>query len=151
MEGGSVGHNIERDPPCQAWFNLVQGFQRRRFKCESLRRTTTDAKWWQKLTWPLARRAKKKMTITIRRSIISWAFPCKSVWTVFFWVMASLSRFIRSSFSFINFSSSVWLSNPPCCCCCCIWVFTNSNLGCNCWIRLVSCAINRKHFLFTFF
>ena len=63
MEGGSVGHNFERDPPkdhpCQVWFNLVQGFQRRRFKCESLWRTTTDAKWWQKLTWPLARWAKK--------------------------------------------------------------------------------------------
>jgi hypothetical protein len=52
MEGGSVGNNFERDPPkdhpCQNWFNLVQGFQRRRFKCESLRRTTdgrtTDAK-----------------------------------------------------------------------------------------------------------
>jgi hypothetical protein len=38
-------------------FNLVLQFQRRRFKCESLRRTT-DAKWWQKLTWPLARWAK---------------------------------------------------------------------------------------------
>jgi hypothetical protein len=37
-------HNFERDPPkdhpCQVWFNSVQGFQRRRFKCESLRRTT---------------------------------------------------------------------------------------------------------------
>jgi hypothetical protein len=55
MEGRAVGHNFERDPPkdhpCQVWFNLVQGFQRRRFKCESLRRTT-DAKWWQKLTLP---------------------------------------------------------------------------------------------------
>ena len=44
MEGGSVRHNFERDPPkdhlCQVWFNLVQRFQRRRFKCESLRRTT---------------------------------------------------------------------------------------------------------------
>jgi hypothetical protein len=44
MEGGSVAHNFERDPPkehpCQVWFNLVQGFQRRRFKCESLRHTT---------------------------------------------------------------------------------------------------------------
>jgi hypothetical protein len=41
---GSVGHNFERDPakdpPCQAWFNLVQGFQRTRFKCESLPRDT---------------------------------------------------------------------------------------------------------------
>jgi hypothetical protein len=46
MEGRSVGHNFERDPPkdhpCQVWFNLVQGFQRRRFKCESLRRTMDD-------------------------------------------------------------------------------------------------------------
>jgi hypothetical protein len=46
MEGGAVGHNFERDPPrdhpCQVWFNLVQRFQRRRFKCESLRRTTDD-------------------------------------------------------------------------------------------------------------
>jgi hypothetical protein len=44
MEGGAVGHNIERYPPkdhpCQVWFNSVPGFQRRRFKCESLRRTT---------------------------------------------------------------------------------------------------------------
>jgi hypothetical protein len=44
MEGGAVGHNFERDTPkdhpSQVWFNLVQGFQRRRFKCESLRRTT---------------------------------------------------------------------------------------------------------------
>jgi hypothetical protein len=36
MEGRAVGHNFERDPPryhpCQVWFNLVQWFQRRRFK-----------------------------------------------------------------------------------------------------------------------
>jgi hypothetical protein len=48
MEGGSVGHNFEKDPPkdhpCQVWFNLVQGFQRRRFKCESLRRMPSDGK-----------------------------------------------------------------------------------------------------------
>jgi hypothetical protein len=40
MEGGAVGHNFERDPPrdhpCQVWFNLVQRFQRRRFKCDLL-------------------------------------------------------------------------------------------------------------------
>jgi hypothetical protein len=47
MEGGAVGHNFERDPPkdhpCQVWFNSVQGFQRR-FKCESLRRTTSNGR-----------------------------------------------------------------------------------------------------------
>jgi hypothetical protein len=44
MEGRAVGHNFVGDPhrdhPCQVWFNSVHGFQRRRFKCESLRRTT---------------------------------------------------------------------------------------------------------------
>jgi hypothetical protein len=40
MEGGAVRHNFERDPPrdhhCQVWFNLVQWFLRRRFKCDLL-------------------------------------------------------------------------------------------------------------------
>jgi hypothetical protein len=48
MEGRAVRHNFERDPPkdhpCQVWFNLVQGFQRRRFKCESLRRMMDDGR-----------------------------------------------------------------------------------------------------------
>ena len=48
MEGGSVGHNFERNPPkdhpCHVWFNLVHGFQRRRFKCESLRVRRTDGR-----------------------------------------------------------------------------------------------------------
>jgi hypothetical protein len=42
--------------------HLAEWFQRRRLKCEKLtddRRRTTDAKWWQKLTLPLARWAKK--------------------------------------------------------------------------------------------
>jgi hypothetical protein len=38
--GRAVGHNFERDPPkdhpCQVWFNLVQWFQRKRFKCDLL-------------------------------------------------------------------------------------------------------------------
>jgi hypothetical protein len=40
MEDGAVGHNIERGPPkdhpSQICFNLVQRFQRRRFKCDLL-------------------------------------------------------------------------------------------------------------------
>jgi hypothetical protein len=39
MEGGAVGHNIEKGPlkdhPSQICFNLVQQFQRR-FKCDLL-------------------------------------------------------------------------------------------------------------------
>jgi hypothetical protein len=41
---------------------LAEGYQRRSLKCEKLtndRRRTTDDKWWQKLTLPLARWAKK--------------------------------------------------------------------------------------------
>jgi len=38
MEGGSVGHKFERDPPkdhpCQVWSKSVQWFQRRRWKYE---------------------------------------------------------------------------------------------------------------------
>jgi hypothetical protein len=40
IEKRAVGHNFEREPPrdhpCQVWFNLVQQFQRRRFKCDLL-------------------------------------------------------------------------------------------------------------------
>jgi hypothetical protein len=40
MEGRAVGHNFEtglpKDYPRQIWFNLVQWFQRRRFKCDLL-------------------------------------------------------------------------------------------------------------------
>jgi hypothetical protein len=49
------------DASYQVSVHLAKGFQRR-LKCEKLtddRRQTTDAKWWQKLTLPLARRAKK--------------------------------------------------------------------------------------------
>ena len=41
------------DASCQVWFHLAQQFQRRRLKCEKLTDgRTTDASWWQKLTWP---------------------------------------------------------------------------------------------------
>jgi hypothetical protein len=41
MEGGAVGHNFEmrlsKDYPSKKiWFNLVQRFQRRKFKCDLL-------------------------------------------------------------------------------------------------------------------
>jgi hypothetical protein len=81
MEGGAVGHNFERDPPrdhpCQVRFNLVQRFQRRRFKCESIRRTT-DAKWWQKVTWPLTRWAKNVGYVAFISRRTSYTFTFKS-------------------------------------------------------------------------
>jgi hypothetical protein len=55
MEGGAVGHNFEmglpKDYPSQIWFNLVQWFQKRRIKCESLRRMPSDGKSSHGL-WP---------------------------------------------------------------------------------------------------
>ena len=45
----------------QIWLISVQRFQRRRFKCEKLTDGRTDAYQWQKLTWPMARWAKKNM------------------------------------------------------------------------------------------
>jgi hypothetical protein len=39
-KGLAVGHDFERDPPrdhhCQVWFNMVQRFQRKIFKCDLL-------------------------------------------------------------------------------------------------------------------
>jgi hypothetical protein len=52
------------DASYQVSVHLAKGFQRRRLKCEKLkddRRRTTDAKWWQKLTLPLARWAKNSI------------------------------------------------------------------------------------------
>jgi hypothetical protein len=40
MEGGSVGHDFERDPPnnhpCQVWFNLVQGVSEEKIDAQSV-------------------------------------------------------------------------------------------------------------------
>ena len=40
MEDGTVERNFETDPPkdhfCQDWFDLVEQFQRKRFKCDLL-------------------------------------------------------------------------------------------------------------------
>ena len=47
--------------PCQVWFNSVRGFRGEDLNVNvyDVRRmdgqTPTDAKWWQKLTWPLSR------------------------------------------------------------------------------------------------
>jgi hypothetical protein len=50
------------DASYQVSFYLATGFQRRRLKFEKLtddwQQPQSDAKWWQKLTLPLARRVK---------------------------------------------------------------------------------------------
>ena len=50
------------DALCQVWFHLVKLFQRSRLKYEKLTdgRRTTDAKWWQYLTWPFGSGELKK-------------------------------------------------------------------------------------------
>jgi hypothetical protein len=55
---------LYRRPSIKASYQVsvhLAGFQRRRLKCEKLtddRRRKTDAKWWKKLTLPLAKWAK---------------------------------------------------------------------------------------------
>jgi hypothetical protein len=52
------------DASYQVSVHLIEQFQRGRLKCEKLTddgRQKTDAKWWQKLTLPLARWAKNTM------------------------------------------------------------------------------------------
>jgi hypothetical protein len=65
MEGGSVGHNFERDP---ARFGLIWF---RGFRGEDLNVKVYDVRR-RKLTWPLARRAKNR---PIRNKNCLWR-PC---------------------------------------------------------------------------
>jgi hypothetical protein len=56
-------------------FSSFGGFQRRRLKCEKL----TDAKWWQKLTLPLARWAKNSIKISKSKftlTLIDLGYTC---------------------------------------------------------------------------
>jgi hypothetical protein len=39
------------DAFCQVWFHLAQLFHQSRLKYEKVIGRTTDAKWWQYLTW----------------------------------------------------------------------------------------------------
>ena len=55
-----IYRRLSKDASYQVSVHLAKGFQRRRFKCEKL--TTTDHKWWQKLTLPLARWAKNQQS-----------------------------------------------------------------------------------------
>jgi hypothetical protein len=48
------------DAFCQVWFHLAQLFQRSRLKYEKVNGRTTDAKWWQYLTWPFVSGELKK-------------------------------------------------------------------------------------------
>ena len=76
MEGGAVGLNFEmglpKDYPSQIWFNLVLRFQRRRFKCESLRRTT-DAKSSHG-HWP-GELIKSYNVLNYNNCSTDWSFP----------------------------------------------------------------------------
>jgi hypothetical protein len=53
-------------PSYHVSLHLAEGFQRRRLKCEKL----TNNKWWQKLTLPLARWAKKNLFFVVGHSMI---------------------------------------------------------------------------------
>jgi hypothetical protein len=54
---------------------LAERFQRRRLKCEKL----TDAKWWQKLTLPLARWANQRLrppsyAVNFFKNLLLWKY-----------------------------------------------------------------------------
>ena len=83
LEVRITGHNFGRGPSkdhsTKVWSKLAQWFLQRRLKCEKFTtydgrtdgRRTTDAKWWQKLTLPLARWANKDLMLV---------FILKSLW-----------------------------------------------------------------------
>jgi hypothetical protein len=60
-------------------------------------RQTMDAKWWQKLTLPLARWAKKDKIIDYKILILCWTCPCNEIWlsvsnTSFFFFLFFLTK-----------------------------------------------------------
>ena len=67
------------DASYQVSVHLAEGFQRRRLKGENLTDDgpqTTDAKWWQKLTLPLASKAKKETNvyvIVVYITMVTWS------------------------------------------------------------------------------
>ena len=92
-------HKSGREPSSehfwQAWLISVQRFQRRRFKCEKLTDgRTTDAYPWQKLTWPMARWAKKPKKDLPREWAIIETFPPLGMKYGFLQQNNSNSRFI---------------------------------------------------------
>jgi hypothetical protein len=63
------------DVSYQVSVHLAEGFQRRRLQCGKLT-DDTDAKWWQKLTWPLVRWAKKGAFLQFNEKLeAQWAEP----------------------------------------------------------------------------
>ena len=59
------------DAFCQVWFHLAQLFHQSRLKYEKVIGRTTDAKWWQYLTWPFGSgELKRKKSRRGRRTTI---------------------------------------------------------------------------------
>jgi hypothetical protein len=93
------GHAI--DVSYQVSLHLAEGFQRRRLKCEKLTDDkTTDAKWWLKLTLPLARWAKNGH-VPIATDAFMWRFYC--------WIFLGF----KFTWSHIYFSTVVFCGTCP--------------------------------------
>jgi hypothetical protein len=75
MEGGAVGHNIERGPPkdhpSQICFNLVQGFQRRRFKCDLLSKYKCMSNLYNRY-----KSAERKISQKNLEYMLNYSLPC---------------------------------------------------------------------------
>ena len=71
------------DASYQVSVHLAEGFQRRRWKCETL----TDGKWWQKVTLPLARWAQKKNTCYVN---IVWVQSMKKRYSMWYNIVVPL-------------------------------------------------------------
>ena len=77
--------------------------------------TETGAKWWQQLTWPLARRAKKLVSLSKFKIHLNWCkgsrqiFGLFSVW--FRQVSLYLERMNQTSYKNLSYFSPDWTEN----------------------------------------
>ena len=75
------------DASYQVSVHMAEGFQSRRLKCEKLtddRQQTTDTKWWQKLTLPLASWAKNILLKHMLMKDILSAYIRKLTYNIYF-------------------------------------------------------------------
>jgi hypothetical protein len=89
MEGGAVGHNFERDHPCQVCFNLVQRFQRRRFKCDLLSKYDNLHNRYKSAERKISQKSPEYMfnyslpcTCSSSKNLSSFWFILKQQWTI---------------------------------------------------------------------
>ena len=121
-----MDRNKMRGPSIDASYHvslhLAEGFQRRRWKWKVNGWQTTDAKWWQKLTLPLAR-----IDHNVYESIIGSDDIVHLISRCFWWPMAHKVQYIPNLYPWPCNRVIKELDVD-------LWIFPSFNMGSLCWV-----------------